>query len=77
MKANLHILTLLTVIALAACSSDQGSAPPPEGATPEAAPAQEAPRGTSINVGEGGVEVNSDNGAVRVSPDSASIVLPK
>ena len=82
MKTAAHLLTLLTIIALVACSSapepaPQPTAPAPTAAPPAAAPVEVAPKGNSITVGKSGVEVNTNNAAVKVSPDSATIVLPR
>lgn len=71
-----HLLPILSILALSACASEttdttlnpaQGSAPTTQ---------QPADKGTTVNVGSGGVAVGSDKGSVELSKDSASIKLP-
>lgn len=66
-----HFFALLLAMALAGCREEPKPTPPPE-----PPPVQPDPKGTSIKVGEVGVEVESREGDVKVSPDSVSIELP-
>jgi hypothetical protein len=83
MKSILSLLALSTLLTLTCCSDA-----PDQAASEQAAPGQAAPEsttqertepaGTSIKVGEGGIEIKSQDGSVDVAADSAVIqISPK
>ncbi|HMC98303.1 MAG TPA: hypothetical protein VKG92_11645 [Flavobacteriales bacterium] len=75
MKNPIALLAFFTLLATAGCRDEPSPKPPPE---PPPAQPTPPPKGTTVNVGEGGVEVQSQGGDVRVSPDSAHIeIKPK
>jgi len=83
MKSILSLLVLSTLLTLTCCSeAPEQNTPASAGA--ESAPEQNTPQertepaGTSIKVGEGGIEITSKDGSVDVAADSAVIqISPK
>ncbi len=71
-----HLLPILSILALSACASEttNNTETPAQASAP--ASEQPADKGTTVNVGSGGVSVDSDKGSVDLSKDSASIKLP-
>jgi len=73
MRSTIALLAFSSILMFAGCKEE----PKPQ-APPEPPPAQPAPEGTTINVGDGGVEIQSEGGNVNVSSDSAHIqIKPK
>jgi len=83
MKSVLSLVVLSTLLTLTCCSDapDQAASDqaPPANAAPERATQQRnEPAGTSIKVGEGGIEIESKDGSVDLATDSAVIqISPK
>ena len=78
MKSILSLLALSILLTLTCCSEAPEPAAPGQ-AAPETTPQERTePAGTSIKVGEGGIEIKSQDGSVDVAADSAVIqISPK
>jgi len=68
-----HLLLTILTIALSACGGEDKPQAPPE---PPSAQPDNVNKGTSIELGDGGVKVESKDLEVELGTDTARIVLP-